>query len=117
MRLVANRFGLTAPPVVPPQADQLAVAGMRQRYSRLAEAIGGRQLAFTKATAGIDTWAAGPGTQITLTEAFFRLTARQQLDMLLTMMFRAATDIEAAHLQPYLLLTDDIRKHDNKPAP
>ncbi|MGH3929400.1 MAG: hypothetical protein ACRDTF_05420, partial [Pseudonocardiaceae bacterium] len=108
MRFAARRFGLTAPPATPVESDQHSVAGMNFRHSRLARAAS-QPVTVTKAGAGVDTWAPGPGNQISLTDAFFRLTARQQVDTLLTMIIQASSDIEAAHQQPYVVFTEDMR--------
>ena len=65
----------------------------------------------------MDSWEAGPGTTVTLTPTYFKLTKRQQLDLLLTRYIQAFPEIVPAHQPIYVALTDEIRKHFGTPAP
>ena len=116
MAMVARRFGLTPPPALPTKADQEKVAGISDRYNRLFRRLGVK-MTVEKVSSGMETWEPGPGTKITVTPLFFRLSKREQLDLLLTRLVQAFPEIIPAHQPGYVTLTDDVRKHFGTPAP
>jgi hypothetical protein len=116
MGFVAHRFGFTKPPALPSLDEQEKVAGINDRFERLFRRLG-RKMKVEKAAAGLDRWEPGPGTTVTVTPTFFKLTKREQLDLLLTRMIQAFPEIIPAHQPIYVALTDDFRKHFGTPAP
>jgi len=116
MGFVAHRFGLTKPPALPSKEEQVKIAGINDRLELLFRRLG-RKMKVEKAATGLDRWEPGPGTTITLTPTFFKLSKREQLDLLLTRMIQAFPEIIPAHQPIYVALIDDFRKHFGTPAP
>lgn len=116
MGFVAHRFGFTKPPALPTKDEQQKIAGINDRFELLFRRLG-RKMKVEKAATGLDRWEPGPGTTITVTPTFFKLTKREQLDLLLTRMIQAFPEIIPAHQPIYVALTDDFRKHFGTPAP
>lgn len=111
MRLVAPRFGLTDPPALPTMRDQIAVAGIRDRYSRMLRALH-QQLTIKSAAAGATTWAAGPGAEVTVAPDFFApalATAEDRARLLLVALVSSTPGIDAALRPSYVELANEIR--------
>jgi hypothetical protein len=102
MGLIAPLFGLHAPPPVPPQANQVAIAGINDRYDHLATAVSA-QLNLVKDPGAATTWAPGPGATVWFGTGFFAAagTARSRAELLLTAIINAASDIPAARRAAY----------------
>ena len=96
MGLVAPTFKLTAPPAVPKDKDKVALAGIADRYQRMADALQSGPLTLEKVPGPATTWSSGPGTKVKLGKAFFALGAREQVETLLRKIVAATTNISAA---------------------
>lgn len=117
MRFLSLHFGFTMPPSVPTQMEKMQVAGISNRISRLRSAVG-EQLSFTKATGVATSWAAGPGTAITLGDDFFgAATRRLKLNVLINALMAAATEIPAPQKTHYAALLNELRLHAGRGAP
>lgn len=103
MRHVAAEFGLTAPPAVPTMDDKEIVAGIFDRLFRLRREITGQAFTFEPGPAP-SVWDPGPGTRVRLSNGFFALSARRQVERLLTMAVESAGFIEAARKPAYVRL-------------
>src|SRR5262249_52988583 len=114
MSLVAPRFGLTSPPKVPTRQDTVAVAAIRDRYETMTTALGER-LSITKGAA--DAWDPGPGTGVTVTDAFFALSPAAQVDRLFTLLLEAMGGITAALAPTYIEFADLNHQHMGGPDP
>jgi hypothetical protein len=117
MALVAPHFGLTTPPTVPTMTDQVKVAAIHDRYLRMRSTMWSRAITVNKVAAGSTAWAAGPGSTVTVNAAFFGLTPRGQLDLLLARIVHATPDISAPLEPHYVALVDEIRVHQGGGSP
>ncbi len=111
MSLIAPRFGLTAPRAVPNNRDRNAIAALADRFNQMFIASSDRtQLTFTK-DAAIDSWAAGPGADVTLSPAFFALPdIPSKADFLMTLLIEATPDISSGFVPRYLEVSKLIRQ-------
>jgi len=116
MAMLARRFGFTRPPKLPSNDDQQKIAGINDRFATLFRRLRVK-MKVEKVASGLDRWEPGPGTTITVTPTYFKLSKREQLDLLLTRMIQAFPEIIPAHQPIYVALTDDFRKHFHTPAP
>lgn len=117
MGLVAPLFGLTAPPALATKADQVKVAAIHDRFHIMRMTEKGTSVTLHKTAAPADTWAAGPGTSVDLSAAFFADSPRGQLDRLLTAIAKATPDVSAAFVAKYVTLADKIRIHGGGGGP
>jgi hypothetical protein len=118
MELTAPLFGLTAPPTIPSKADQFKIAAIYDRFHTMRYVEFQTAVTINKVAAGTeDVWAAGPGTSVNLTPAFFAATPRQQLDRMLTAIVKATPDISPGFVSKYVTLADLIRKHQHGGEP
>ena len=104
MKNIAAEFGLTAPPAVPSVDDKEIVAGIFDRLFRLRRAITGQPFTFEPNGPAASTWEAGPGAKIKLSNGFFGLTPRKQVERLLTMAVQSAGFLETARKPAYVRL-------------
>jgi hypothetical protein len=115
MGILAPRFFLTAPPAVPTMDDQVKVAAIHDRLHTMREVMHGAPIAITKAA--VDKWAPGPGATVTVTAAFFALSARAKLDRLIALIVDATPGISGVRRAHYIALPDEIRTHQGGGGP
>lgn len=117
MSFVAPLFGLTAPPAPPTKTDKVKVAAIHDRFHIMRAVEWSTPVTLNKVAAGPDKWAAGPGTTVDLSPAFFADTPRGQLDRMLTAIAKATPDVSAPFVAKYVALADNIRTHMGGGAP
>ncbi len=102
MTRIAPIFGLHAPPPVSGKTDQVAIAGISDRYDTLLGAVT-NQLSLTKVGGAVTTWDAGPGTTVRFGTDFFASgqTARSRTELLLSAVIAADPNITAARRGQY----------------
>jgi len=107
MAQLAPRFGLTAPPTVPSKDSKERIAGIFDRLFKLRVAITSQGVVFEPGSSP-STWQAGPGQKVTLSDAFFSLSARKQVERLLTMSVDAAAFIDGGQRAGYVGQVKDM---------
>lgn len=115
MRQAAARFPLTAPPAAPSMTDQIRIAGILDRYTRMKRAVK-QNLTVTRMPAGVISWptTAGAwvaGTTLQIGPDFFRATPDHQVALLLEQLARGTRDVEPAFVPAYVTLADWIHRN------
>jgi hypothetical protein len=98
----APLFGLTAPPGVPSAESKTRVAGIYDRLASLRFAVTGGAVNFKLGPT--TKWADGPGSDVTLSAAFFAKSPPQQVNELLPHVVRAASFIDAARRPAFVAI-------------
>lgn len=93
MKFIAPVFGLHSPPPVPPLSDQIAIAGINDRYQLMLNRVG-QQIAIRTSPSPTTTF--GPGATLTLGTTFFGQTPRKRVETLLTAVIAAEPSIRAS---------------------
>ncbi len=114
MTLLAPRFGLTAPPAVPPHTDQVAVAGIADRYQQLLAAVSGGPLHLEKSAAPATTWS---GSSVQLGTDFFAATSADRVDLLLRTLIAIESTIPTTRRGTYAGYVHDVVTHGNLGSP
>jgi outer membrane protein OmpA-like peptidoglycan-associated protein len=115
MAFVAPRFGLTAPPAAPTMDDQVKAAAIHDRLRAMREVMRNRPITVTKGAT--DLWAPGPGSSVTVSAAFFGLSAQGRLDRLIALIVSATPGISGGREAQYRALPDLIRTHQGGGGP
>ena len=108
--LAARLTGLTAPPALPSDDDQMRVAGIADRVQKLVRAVK-RPLNLQKTGAPL-TWELGPGTDVTVTAAFVAPafgTHEDRALVLLEQLIAALPDIPSGQRAGYRNIINDLR--------
>jgi uncharacterized protein DUF4157/lysine-specific metallo-endopeptidase family protein len=115
---LAGRFagltdpGTSAPFPLPTAADKEKLAALADRYERMFRVMYGHGITMRKIPAGSDRWAAGPGTTVELTPAFFTLpTVVAQVRRLVELLAAATPGISPPLVPQYVDAADAIRAH------
>jgi hypothetical protein len=109
VKLIAARFsGVTSPPALPTNDDQLIVAGIHDRLKGLQKAA--KQSIEIERTSGAVDWSFGPGNRIQITAGFLALTPNRRALKLLEKLLAASPMILATEEATYHSLINEIRK-------
>jgi hypothetical protein len=111
MRRIAPLFGMTEPPAVPSEEDQVKVAGISDRLGRL-EPIPGASLDIRRSQRDSTHWEAGPHGPLTLGPDFYGfprgdMRNRSQVELVLRKLLDAAPDIDLE--EEYVRMIEEIR--------
>jgi hypothetical protein len=122
---IAATFGLTDPGpaapflVTPTENDQWIVAGVHDRYNRMMRAVWSIPITVTSSAAGPDAWAANLGSAVTVTPAFFALTAPDQVLRLIELMAASLppADVPVARRRTYAIGAQQLWTHSGRTGP
>jgi peptidoglycan hydrolase-like protein with peptidoglycan-binding domain len=112
---IARRLPVTSPPTVPTDDDIHRFAGVNDRFHRLFRVLGS-PVSVSKTGSGEEQFTFNPLTFV-VTEAFFRLSKREQLDLVIAKMVQADPDIPADQEGGFVTLADDLRALNGVSAP
>lgn len=121
MNILAPRFGLSRPPVVPTERDRTAVAAIHDRYRSMSERVTGtfssNPLTLTRGTGSTDGWKAGsadqprPGMGVTFADDFYAQADRhKQVLFLFRKLVEATPDISPKLHATYVEVADLLRQ-------
>jgi len=115
MTRIAPLFDMTKPPALPSEADQVKVAAISDRLTRLAR-IPGFKLEVRKSEGGSTHWEKGPTGPLTFGKDFYKLPKdakrpRKQVELILKEMLSATPDISLE--DEYMKMIEQIRAHHN----
>jgi peptidoglycan hydrolase-like protein with peptidoglycan-binding domain len=112
---IGRRLPVTSPPTVPTDDDIHRFAGVNDRFHGLFRVLG-RPVSVSKTAVGEEVFTSNPLTFV-VTDAFFRLSKREQLDLVIAKMVQADPDIPADQEGGFVTLADDLRTLDGVSAP
>jgi Lysine-specific metallo-endopeptidase len=116
MRDVARNFGLTAPPRRPKMHDEVAVAGIADRYADMGRTLRGA-LDVQKAPGADTTWQSGPGARVEVGSGFFALPVQPAAELLLRRLVRATATVPTYRRAAYVELVLKVRAMLGTPSP
>jgi hypothetical protein len=112
---IARRLPVTGPPGLPTNDDVHRFAGANDRFHRLFRGLGS-PVAVSKAALGEERWTLSP-LSFVVTDAFFRLSKRERLDLVIAKLVQADPDIPHDQEGGFVALADDLRILNGVSAP
>jgi hypothetical protein len=121
MRRIAPLFDMTRPPAVPNESDQVKVAAIHDRLTRLMR-LPSNSLTMNRSQGGSTHWEDGPSGPLTFGPDFYSIPAgswraRLQTDLVLRKLLSATPDISGGFESKYALMIELIRDHHGALAP
>lgn len=115
MTQAAAGFPLTAPNTTPTLTDQLRVAAIAERYSRMKWASK-RNLNISRMPTGLINWPAAAswvaGSTLQIGPDFFRATPDDQVSLLVEILARVTRDVETSYIPAYVSLAKWIHEQN-----
>ena len=94
------------------------MSAIHDRYHTMTNAMRKTSISVTKDPAGMDAWEAGPGMNVTVSQAFFNLgDIKAQTDFLVRLLVEATPDISAELVPKYVECAGLVREHLGQVAP
>jgi hypothetical protein len=121
MAAIAPLFELTPPSDLPTEDDQFKVAAIHDRLFRLSRLFSG-PIELKKNKKDDTKWGEGPARNLSIGPDFFKVDKKprsqlSQLNLLITRILEASSDISSGARPKYLEMLDKLRQHKGGGAP
>ena len=117
MIFVANIFGLTAPPTVPLENDQVAVAGINFRLMAMDEFLWTSDIHIDRDDTQPVQFTNGPNEPLLVNDSFLSSGQHAMVYLLVEKIVESNDRIASSEKPKYVALIEEIRVHANHSAP
>jgi len=117
MTNIAPLFGLTMPPAIPSEADQVAIAGIYDRLMNMDNLLWESNLDIVRNDLAPIGFSSGPSAPLSVNAGFLAKSQSDMLTDLLVEIVKATPTISAAHRPKYVQLISDVADHASVPSP
>lgn len=117
MTNIAPLFGLTMPPAIPSEADQVAIAGIYDRLMNMDNLLWGSNLDIVRNNLVPIGFSSGPSAPLSINAVFLAKSQTAMLTDLLVEIVKATPTISSVHRAKYVQLISDVADHASVPSP
>jgi len=117
MTNIAPLFGLTMPPAIPSENDQVAIAGIYDRLMNMDNLLWESNLDIVRNDLAPIGFSSGPSAPLSVNAGFLAKSQSDILTDLLVEIVKATPTISVAHRTKYVQLISDVADHASVPSP
>jgi len=117
MTNIAPLFGLTMPPAIPSEADQVAIAGIYDRLMNMDNLLWESNLDIVRNNLAPIGFSSGPSAPLSVNAVFLAKGQTDMLTDLIVEIVEATPTISSAHRAKYVQLISGVAGHASMPSP